>query len=80
MNKRFITFAVAVFLGLASAEDLTPQQQFDAASTALVKEWDKNTLAAVGAASSCNLYDDAAYYNIEELKGPFAISTLINDV
>ena len=45
MNKRFITFAVAVFLGLASADEqaITPQKKFEDASKALEKPWDSQT-------------------------------------
>ena len=68
MNKRFIvSLAVAAFIGLATTQtdsNAAAQATFEAASNALVKDWDGDQIKV---ATSCNLVDNFAFFNIQSL-------------
>jgi hypothetical protein len=132
MNKRFIlSFAVAVLLGLAAAQEITPtpeptptptptpeevtptpvptpeptpvptpevtptpeptpvptptpeetaaahQADFIADSAALVNSWDTNSAKI---ATSCTLFDDFTFFNLENIAGPYSKEVIVNGV
>ena len=83
MNKRFISLAVAAFIGLVTAEtdpNATSNKQidFETANKALIKEWDDSQLKA---ALSCNIVDNYAFFNIQNLEGPysFVVPAVVGD-
>ncbi len=78
MNKRFISLAAALLLGYVSAQadpaaEQAHQNDFEADSKDLVKEWDANRSAKL---IGCNLYDDFTFFNIQGISGPY--SKLVN--
>ena len=83
MNVRFISLAVAAFIGLITAETdpiatSNKQVDFETANKALIKEWDDSQLKA---ALSCNIVDNYAFFNIQNLEGPysFVVPAVVGD-
>jgi hypothetical protein len=81
--KRFITFTVAVLLGLVSSQGVpetkpeTPvaspslQSDFVYYSNQLAMSWDTVTLAAN--AASCQVYEDLTLFNLQPIRGPYYV-------
>ena len=81
--KRFITFTVAVLLGLVSSQVVpdtksetpvvTPnlQKDFLSNSNQLVMPWDAVTLAANSA--SCKVYEDLTLFDLQPIRGPYYV-------
>lgn len=81
--NRFITFTVAVLVGLVSSkaiQDATPetlsattthQSEFVQNSTQLIMPWDAITLAAN--AASCFVYEDLTLFNLTSVRGPYYV-------
>jgi hypothetical protein len=81
--KRFITFTVAVLLGLVSSQGVPEtkpetlatlpslQSDFDKNSNLLAMSWDTVTLAAN--AASCQIYEDLTLFNLQPIRGPYYV-------
>ena len=79
--KRFITFTMAVLLGLVSSQGVpetkpdtpvapppNPQSDFVYKSN-LSLPWDNATLALN--AASCKIYEDLTLFDLQPIRGPF---------
>jgi len=79
--KRFITFTMAVLLGLVSSQGVpetkpetpveTPSLQSDFVykSSDLSMKWDNATLALN--AASCKVYEDLTLFDLQPIRGPY---------
>jgi hypothetical protein len=81
--KRFLSLAVAVLLGLASAQDNTTtttnttspslQGDFDRDSAYLSMPWDAKTMALK--AASCKVYTDLTLFDLQPIRGPYYVQS-----
>ena len=69
--KRFITFTMAVLLGLVSSQSPSNQIDFETNSKDLVLSTDKENLAAI--AANCLVYEDLTLFNLTAIRGPYQV-------
>ena len=73
--KRFITFTMAVLLGLVSSQQPSSQTDFETNSKGLVlskEKEEKENIAAI--AASCLVYEDLTLFNLTEIRGPYQVN------
>ena len=69
--KRFITFTMAVLLGLVSSQSPSSQIDFETNSKQLALSTDKENLAAI--AANCLVYEDLTLFNLTAIRGPYQV-------